>query len=207
MGPQRAGGTVGARALAVNLAGQLVAEGRSILPAEAMRVAGRRVEQDPLAWTSAVETALRERTGGLPAGREIVGIGGRIATRFGLKANTGAGYGASCDLIRRFLPAMIKAEGKEVLAGNLAGVVLRRDGPQVVVDRLTSRAGPAASRLRPGDVVVGVGSMSIRSPENFYSALGSFPAGATVQCWARREGKDVLIPLWLESKSIERGSS
>ena len=38
---------------------------------------------------------------------EIVGIGGRIASRFGLKANTGAGYGSSCDLIARFLPSTL----------------------------------------------------------------------------------------------------
>lgn len=67
-------GTGGARAVAMNFRGDLVAEGRADFPAAAARVQGPRVEQDPLAWTAAAEAALRGATGRLPAGCEIVGI-------------------------------------------------------------------------------------------------------------------------------------
>jgi sugar (pentulose or hexulose) kinase len=67
-------GTGGARAVAMNFQGHLVAEGRADLPADASRVDGPRVEQDPQAWTAAAEAALRELAGRLPAGGEIVGL-------------------------------------------------------------------------------------------------------------------------------------
>ena len=67
-------GTGGARAVAMDFQGQLVAEGRADFPAAASRVQGPRVEQDPHAWTAAAETALRGATARLPAGCEIVGI-------------------------------------------------------------------------------------------------------------------------------------
>ena len=67
-------GTGGARAVALDFQGQLVAEGRADLPAGAARVDGPRVEQDPQAWTAVAEAALRELASGLPVGGEIVGI-------------------------------------------------------------------------------------------------------------------------------------
>ncbi len=67
-------GTGGARAVAMNFRGQLLAEGRADLPPAAARVLGPRVEQDPLAWTAAAAAALREVTARLPARCEIAGI-------------------------------------------------------------------------------------------------------------------------------------
>lgn len=67
-------GTGGARAVAMDFQGQLVAEGREDFPADASRVEGPRVEQDPLAWTAAAEAALWGVTARLPARCEIVGI-------------------------------------------------------------------------------------------------------------------------------------
>ena len=66
-------GTGGARAVAMDFQGTLVAEGRADFPAAATRVNGPRVEQDPHAWTAAAEAALRELADQLPA-CEIVGL-------------------------------------------------------------------------------------------------------------------------------------
>ena len=67
-------GTGGARAVAVDLSGELVAGGRADLPAKAARVDGPCVVQDPQAWTQAARTALGEVSAALTSRHRIVGI-------------------------------------------------------------------------------------------------------------------------------------
>jgi len=67
-------GTGGARAVAVDLDGRIVAEGRVELPPEATRVDGPRTEQDPQAWSVASQSALRQLTDSLPRTCQIVGV-------------------------------------------------------------------------------------------------------------------------------------
>jgi D-ribulokinase len=67
-------GTGGARALAVDLTGQVVATGRAEFPASALRAEGPCIEQDPVAWTQAAELALRRVTGSLEGNPEVIGI-------------------------------------------------------------------------------------------------------------------------------------
>ena len=67
-------GTGGARAVAMELDGPLVAETRSDLPAAATHARGPRVEQDPQAWTTAAQKALRELSTRLPKSCNIIGI-------------------------------------------------------------------------------------------------------------------------------------
>ncbi len=67
-------GTGGARAVAVDLAGRVVARSRSDLPAEALRTDGPVVEQDPQAWIVATTTALGQLTRQLPEKSHVVGI-------------------------------------------------------------------------------------------------------------------------------------
>jgi sugar (pentulose or hexulose) kinase len=67
-------GTGGARAIAMNLSGDIRAEGSARLPANATTVAGPCVEQNPLAWSSVAQQALRAMTSQLPAGTQILGL-------------------------------------------------------------------------------------------------------------------------------------
>lgn len=67
-------GTGGARALAVSLKGEVLACGRASLPADAKHVDGPMIEQEPLAWTAAAQTALREMCSQLPTQIELVGV-------------------------------------------------------------------------------------------------------------------------------------
>lgn len=67
-------GTQGARAVAVDLKGRLLAEGRAELPRGATRVQGACVEQDPQAWSDVAEAALGQMMTRVPAGCRIVGI-------------------------------------------------------------------------------------------------------------------------------------
>ncbi len=67
-------GTGGARAMAVDLTGHVVATGRTDLPVTALRTSGPCVEQDPNAWTVAAQAALRQTTAALTGDHELVGI-------------------------------------------------------------------------------------------------------------------------------------
>ena len=67
-------GTGGARAMAVDFGGEVVAEGQQPLPPKATQVAGPCVEQDPQAWTEAAQLALRQMVQRLPQPCEIAGI-------------------------------------------------------------------------------------------------------------------------------------
>lgn len=67
-------GTSGARAIAMSLAGEIEAEGSARLPADATTVAGPCVEQNPQAWNSAAQQALRAMTSQLPPGTKILGL-------------------------------------------------------------------------------------------------------------------------------------
>jgi sugar (pentulose or hexulose) kinase len=67
-------GTGGARALAVDLSGSIVASGRADFDAGTSLAEGPRVEQDPAAWTRAAQVALRQVTGSLPSGCRTVGV-------------------------------------------------------------------------------------------------------------------------------------
>jgi D-ribulokinase len=67
-------GTGGARAVAVDLDGEMIADGRAQLPRDATVVRGVCVEQSPDAWTAAACSALRQLTQRLPSDCEIAGI-------------------------------------------------------------------------------------------------------------------------------------
>jgi sugar (pentulose or hexulose) kinase len=67
-------GTGGARAVAVDLAGRVVARSRSDLPADAVRVDGPIVEQDPKAWIETTISALGQLARRLPEKSHVVGI-------------------------------------------------------------------------------------------------------------------------------------
>jgi sugar (pentulose or hexulose) kinase len=67
-------GTGGARAMAVDLAGHLVATGRADMLPSASRNAGACVEQDPLAWTAAAQAALQALMASLKVEDHIVGV-------------------------------------------------------------------------------------------------------------------------------------
>lgn len=67
-------GTSGARAVALDFRGRVVAEGRAQLPPETTTVSGNCVEQEPRAWSRATDAALRQLISQLPAACEICGV-------------------------------------------------------------------------------------------------------------------------------------
>lgn len=133
---------------------------------------------------------------------EVVGIGSRIASRFGVSASTGAGYGAGAGLIRRLLPALAAAGGKEIARGTLRGLRLERAETGVIV----AAAGADGESLpfARGDRIVSIGDTAVHSPEHVASVLGARAAGEDVVCWIVRDGRDALVRVTLDAMSEER---
>lgn len=133
---------------------------------------------------------------------EIVGISSRIASRFGLSANTGAGYGAGAELIRRLLPAMAAAEGKEIARGAVRGLRLERGEGGVFV--AAPGAGVTPAGFARGDRIVSVAGTAVHSPEQCLNVLGAHRAHERVVCWIVRDGRDELVSVTLDAMSEEK---
>jgi D-ribulokinase len=67
-------GTSGVRAMALNMTGEVVAAGRAAYKAGCRKSEGAIAEQDPNAWTTATQAALRGMTAALPPKGKIVGV-------------------------------------------------------------------------------------------------------------------------------------
>jgi S1-C subfamily serine protease len=133
---------------------------------------------------------------------EVVGIGSRIATRFGISASTGAGYGAGAGLIRKVLPALAAAEGKEIAGGTVRGLRLEVADGRVVIRAVDEKEG--ALPFAKGDAIRSVGSLAVHSPEQFLGALGTYTAGAEAVCWITRQGADMLVGVKLAARPDDR---
>jgi serine protease Do len=143
---------------------------------------------------------------------EVLGINGRIATRFGARVNTGAGFAISANMIRRFLPRM-QAGGQngEVQHGWIAGLRFLRTpelGPGTRV--VSVAAGSTAERagIRANDRIVRVGPRPTPFGKRLEAALAAYPAGEEVEVVVLRGGEErtlrVVLDPWRESAGPDR---
>ena len=134
------------------------------------------------------------------AGR-LVGINGQIATRWGLRSNTGLGYAISARQVRLWLPHLVKANGDEVLHGRLSGVEFESseaaDGKvpkimDIVRDSPAEKAG-----LKIGDRVDRFDGRPITSAAQLAQAIHIYPQNQEVGVRVERHGKEVELRLKL----------
>jgi len=148
----------------------------------------------PRAWDCVVtDAAINPGNSGGPLmttdGR-VVGINGQVATRFGVRANTGIGFAISSNQIRRYLPALREAAGAEVAPGALAGATLDYDrAGEARVDKVADGSAAQKAGLRPGDVVRRIGQWDVRDSGHLTALVGRFPAGADVELAVSRDGQ------------------
>ncbi len=121
---------------------------------------------------------------------KLVGINGRIATRYFNRVNSGVGYAVPSNQIRNFLPLMMKGgeEGK-AYHGQVTGLTLSRantDGRGARVEDV--RPGSPADRagFRKDDFAVRVNGHAIFNRDRFLGAIGTWPMGAEVRVGVRR---------------------
>lgn len=118
---------------------------------------------------------------------EIVGINGRIASRFANRVNSGVGFAIPANQIRRFLPALRR--GGTVFHGMVEGLeVDRRYHPAGGAFVSGVLAGSAAARagLQIGDAIVRVDRYPTPTWSRFAGVVATFPAGAGLDVGVRR---------------------
>jgi S1-C subfamily serine protease len=136
----------------------------------------------------------------------LIGINGRIAVRFGTRANTGVGYAIPTNQIRLFLPHF--REKGVVHHGTVSGLVLRdtpAGGEGALVERVAPTSAAHERGLRPGDVIVEADGRAVHNPQRFAGIVGTFPAGESVTVVARRGDDTVRVELPLDARSSEEG--
>ena len=71
----------------------------------------------------------------------------------------------------------------------------------VIVNRISSNSNAYRAGLRPGDVLLKIGQISLSNPGDYLEALSSYAAGETVRIYLFREGKTYYADVCLDSES------
>jgi S1-C subfamily serine protease len=138
----------------------------------------------------------------------LIGINGRITTRFGTRSNTGIGYAISINQIKRFLPALKAAKGGRVHHGTVRGLVLKRFNPntggedKAIVARVTPGSTAEQAGFLENDRILSVENYPIVNFSRFAGVLGTYPAGADVNVRVMREGKEIDLAVKLDLRHI-----
>ncbi|MHC4914975.1 MAG: trypsin-like peptidase domain-containing protein [Planctomycetota bacterium] len=139
---------------------------------------------------------------------KLIGINGRITTRFGTRSNTGIGYAISINQIKRFLPALRTAKGGKVHHGTIRGLVLRPFNPnsggedKAIVGRVVPGSTAELAGFVPGDRILSVENYPVVNHARFAGVLGTYPSGATVNVRVRRGSDNVDLDVKLDLRPI-----
>jgi len=129
---------------------------------------------------------------------DVVGINGQIATRFGLRSNTGLGFAISAKQAKLWLPRFLEAGGGEVKHGRIPGLAFeeKQEGTavRVLIRDVADGSAAATAGFRPGDVVVGLDDAPIPSLVRLASVIGMYPEGHEVKVAVKRGGEQLQLP-------------
>ncbi|HTL51277.1 MAG TPA: trypsin-like peptidase domain-containing protein [Planctomycetota bacterium] len=143
---------------------------------------------------------------------EVVGINGRIASRFGVRANSGIGYAIPSNQIKPYLDAFKKANGFYVFRAQIEGLVALRLQSQTerefIVHRVEAGSEAEKAGFHAEDVVTAINGHKLAVANRFYGELANLPPGQSIPVTVRRvndEGQTVekTITVLLTHKPIE----
>src|SRR5262249_40593501 len=131
---------------------------------------------------------------------KVMGINGKIETRFEFGINTGVGYAISSNQIQRFLEPLKSAGGNNVRHGTILGLgpAERADGKAgLLVDKVDAGSAAARSGVKAGDLILSIDGLQVLSRTRYHGILGTFPAGQEVGVKLARgsESLEVKVPL------------
>lgn len=130
----------------------------------------------------------------------LLGINGRIAVRFGTRANTGIGYAIPTNQIKSFLPQLKQGQVGHGVVRGLSMEDTKAGGTGARVSRVRSGSGAAAAGFQTGDVIVRAGGRTVHNPRRFEGIVGTYPAGDTIQVVVERGGRQVTLEATLEPR-------
>ena len=131
---------------------------------------------------------------------KVVGINGKIETRFDIGINTGVGYAVPSNQIRRFLPLLKKAGGKDVRHGAIHGLEVEERGgsEEGLLVRQVKPGSPAdKAGLEERDRIVAIDGLGVFSRNRYLGILGTYPANHEVRLRISRRGEILEKPVLL----------
>jgi serine protease Do len=133
---------------------------------------------------------------------KLVGINGRIATRYMNRVNSGVGYAIPSNQIKNFLPEM-KNGGTEGKAyhGQIKGLALTTaltDGQGARVAGVRPGSTAQKAGFQTGDMIIRVDKAPVFNRERFLGAMGIYPENAEVTVVVLRDSEEVKLPVTLD---------
>ncbi len=141
---------------------------------------------------------------------KLIGINGRIETKFGTRSNSGVGYAISANRIRRFLPVLkqggIAFHGDTILAETeiVDGEVELNHGSfkngTLTVGALDKGSKPYKAGLREGDIIRSIAGYPVTSLPRLKGIVQSFPAPNRLGVTYVRDGQRRQLKLKLDRR-------
>ena len=132
----------------------------------------------------------------------LVGINGRIATRFGNRVNSGVGYAIPARQVRNFLPEMKKGGSiAKVYHGQITGLVLSdnsNDGRGATVRGVSPGSTADEAGFHRGDLIVKIENYAIPGPARFLGVIGTWPKGKEISVHIRRGSETRRLKVTLD---------
>lgn len=133
---------------------------------------------------------------------KLVGINGRIATRYMNRVNSGVGYAIASNQIQKFLPGMMKGGTRgKIYHAEITGLRFSRDsqeGKGVLIAGVTVNTTGGDAGFRENDLIVRVDEYPIPSRIRLLGVLGTYPAGSSCRVTVFREGKETTMEVTLD---------
>ncbi|WP_372369902.1 S1C family serine protease [Candidatus Uabimicrobium sp. HlEnr_7] len=126
---------------------------------------------------------------------ELVGVCGRIASRFNNRRSSGVGFAITSKQVKNFLPLLKR--GEKIIHGKIDVEAREYFNQGVLIKSSLIKA------LRSGDIVLKIANIPIYSLDLFYGKLWTYPANASVIITVKRQDKVVTTKVVLKSKEDE----
>ena len=136
----------------------------------------------------------------LDARGRVIGVADQIATgNSGADSSTGVGFAVPIDIVKTVLPQLERgATPAHAYVGIGAADATRGGGNAGALVQVVRSRGPAAAAgLRPGDVIVALGSAKITGVSDLVTATSTHRPGDRVTATVIRDGKRLSLPITL----------
>ncbi|MBI4586952.1 MAG: trypsin-like peptidase domain-containing protein [Planctomycetes bacterium] len=137
---------------------------------------------------------------------KIVGVNGKIETRFGLSVNSGVGYAVPSRQVQRFLGPLKEASGGIVYHGHLPGLeVAERAGagsPGLLVARVVQDSPAAKAGFQAGNRIIAIDGRPIPTRHRFEGIFKSYPVESRMTFRVLRGEKEEEIAVTLHDAKI-----
>ncbi|KAF0244608.1 MAG: peptidase S1 and S6 [Planctomycetota bacterium] len=134
---------------------------------------------------------------------KLLGINGRINTRFGNRVNSGIGYAIPVNQIKNFMRDLKKGGYvRHALLNGLQGAQnwadLHAEAEGAVVKSITAGSNAEKAGFKKDDLIVEVEGHTVHNYWRFLGALGAYPGGSEIEVKVKRGAETVDIKVTLD---------